>query len=83
MAGDWKVGGSADSSGTAPSGEDKGMEAASKGTQSGGMVIDPVESGWTAAWSSFLWESRLVQMEGSNWQSEKTVENVSSKTRSY
>ena len=51
--GDWKIGGCVDSSVAAPSGEDEGVEAASKGTQSGGIVMDPVESGCTVAWSSY------------------------------
>ena len=43
--GGWIVGSCAASSVTAPSDEDEGTDAASKGTQSEGMVIDPVESG--------------------------------------
>ena len=42
----------------APSDDGKGVDAASKGTHSGGIVIDPVESGLTVAWSSCPWESR-------------------------
>ena len=51
--GDWKIEGRIDLSVAAPSGEDKDVEATSKETQSWGIVMDPVESGWTVAWSSY------------------------------
>ena len=60
------VGSCATLSVAAPYEADKGVDAASKGTQSGGILIEVVESGWTVAWSSCPWESRLVQMDGSN-----------------
>ena len=61
----WIVGRCAASS-VAPSDDDKGVDTASKGTQSGGIVIEPVKSSWIIAWSSCPWESRLVQIDGSN-----------------
>ena len=61
----WIVGRCAASS-VAPSDDDDGVGAVSKGTQAEGIVIEPVKSGWTLAWSSCPWESRLVQMDGSN-----------------
>ena len=60
------VGSCTASSVAAPSDDDKGVDATSKGTQSGGIVIDPVESGWTVGWSSCPCESRLIQTDGSN-----------------